>query len=83
MDFREAGTTGDPIVTISAALAGQQFPIPFEVPFVPAQIDPAKSYVVGARILLGDQVLYASAVGVPVITQGAPTTDVTVNIPPQ
>ena len=83
VDFREAGTTGDPIVTISAALAGQQFPIPFEVPFVPAQIDPAKSYVVGARILLGDQVLYASAVGVPVITQGAPTTDVTVNIPPQ
>ena len=35
------------------------------------------------RILLGDQVLYASAVGVPVVTQGAPTNDVVVNIPPQ
>lgn len=83
IDLREAGTSGDPIVTISATLDGQQFPIPFEVPYVPANIDPAKAYVVGARILLGEQVLFASAVGVPVITQGAPTADVTVNIPPQ
>ena len=82
IDLREAGTTGDPIVTISGVTAGQQFPIPFEVPYVPANIDPAKSYVVGARILLGDQVLYASTAGVPVITQGAPTADVVVNIPP-
>ncbi|MBK7217616.1 MAG: YbaY family lipoprotein [Candidatus Promineofilum sp.] len=82
IDLREAGSTGDPIVTISATLEGQQFPIPFEVPYVPANIDPAKSYVVGARILLGDQVLFASAEGVPVITQGAPTADVTVSIPP-
>ena len=83
IDLREAGTSGDPIVTISATLAGQQFPIPFEVPYVPANIDPAKAYVVGARILLGEQVLFASAVGVPVITQGAPSADVTINIPPQ
>ena len=40
-------------------------------------------YVIGARILLGDQVLYASTVGVPVVTKGNPTNDVTVNIPPQ
>jgi len=83
IDLREAGSTGDPIVTISGTLAGQQFPIPFEVPYVPANIDPAKAYVVGARILLGEQVLFASAVGVPVITQGAPTADVVVNIPRQ
>jgi uncharacterized lipoprotein YbaY len=83
IDFREAGTTGDPIVTISAALAGGQFPIAFEIPYVPEQIDPNKDYVLGARILLGEQVLYASQVGVPVLTKGAPTTDVTVNIPPQ
>lgn len=37
----------------------------------------------GVRILLGDQVLYVSQVGVPVVTNGAPTTDVVVNIPPQ
>ncbi|MBP6786096.1 MAG: YbaY family lipoprotein [Candidatus Promineofilum sp.] len=83
VDFREAGTTGDPIVTISKTLEGAQFPIAFEVPLAAATLDPTRSYVVGARILLGDQVLYASAVGVPVVTQGAPTTDVTVNIPPQ
>ncbi len=82
IDLREAGTTGDPIVTISAAVGEQPFPIPFEIPYVPANIDPAKAYVVGARILLGEQVLYASVVGVPVITQGAPTADVVVNIPP-
>ena len=83
VDFREAGTTGDPIVTISKALEGTQFPIPFEVPLAAATIDPTRTYVVGARILLGDQVLYASQVGVPVVTNGAPTTDVVVNIPPQ
>jgi uncharacterized lipoprotein YbaY len=83
IDLREAGTTGDPMVTISSVLGGTQFPISFEVPFNPATIDPNKNYVVGARILLGDQVLYASAVGVPVLTQGAPSTGVVVNIPPQ
>ncbi len=83
IDFRQAGTTGDPIVTISQTLEGAQFPIPFEVPLNAATIDPNVDYVIGARILLGDQVLYASAVGVPVVTKGNPTTDVTVNIPPQ
>jgi uncharacterized lipoprotein YbaY len=83
IDLREAGSTGDPLVTVSAALEGTQFPIPFEVPYDPAQIDPNKDYVVGARILLGEQVLFASQVGVPVLTKGAPTTQVTVNIPPQ
>lgn len=83
VDFREAGTTGDPIVTISQMLEGAQFPISFEVPLAAATIDPERDYVVGARILLGDQVLYASQVGVPVVTKGAPTNDVVVNIPPQ
>lgn len=83
VDFREAGTTGDPILTISKALEGGQFPIPFEISLAAVTIDPARAYVVGARVLLGEQVLYASAVGVPVVTQGAPTTDVVVNIPPQ
>ncbi|MFO7663041.1 MAG: YbaY family lipoprotein [Chloroflexota bacterium] len=83
VDLREAGTTGDPMVTVSSILGGTQFPIPFEVPYNPATIDPSKVYVVGARILLGDQVLYASAVGEPVLTLGAPQTGVVVNIPPQ
>jgi uncharacterized lipoprotein YbaY len=83
VDLREAGSTGDPLVTISATLEGAQFPVPFEVPYDPAVIDPNKDYVVGARILMGEQVLYASQVGVPVLTKGAPTTQVTVNIPPQ
>lgn len=83
VDFRQAGTTGDPIVTISETLAGKQFPIPFEIPLAATTIDPNVDYVIGARILLGDQVLYASQTGVPVVTKGAPTNDVVVNIPPQ
>ena len=70
-------------MTISQQLAGAQFPIPFEVPYDAASIDPNQDYVLGARILLGDQVLYASAVGTPVLTKGAPATGVTVNVPPQ
>lgn len=83
VDFRQAGTTGDPLVTISETLAGKQFPIPFEVSLAAATIDPNVDYVVGARILLGDQVLYASQTGVPVATKGNPMSDVVVNIPPQ
>ncbi len=70
-------------VQLAARLEGAQFPIPFEVPLAAATLDPNVDYVIGARILLGDQVLYASTAGVPVITKGAPTTDVVVNIPPQ
>jgi uncharacterized lipoprotein YbaY len=83
IDLREAGTTGQPMVSISQMLAGAQFPLRFEVPYAPGQIDQARDYVIGARILLGDQVLYASPAGVPVLTKGAPSTDVAVNIPPQ
>ena len=53
------------------------------MPLAAATIDPNVDYVIGARIMMGDQVLYASAVGVPVVTKGNPTNDVTVNIPPQ
>ncbi len=83
IDFRQAGTTGDPIVQISELLNGKQFPIAFEIPLAAATIDPEVDYVIGARIMLGDQVLYASQVGVPVVTKGAPMNDVVVNIPPQ
>lgn len=83
IDLREEGTTGEPLLTISALLDGQQFPIPFEVPYSPSLIDPNKTYVVGGRIMMGDRPMYASAVGVPVITQGAPTSNVDMPLVPQ
>lgn len=82
IDLREPDTSGPPMVSVATPLNGAQFPLSFAVPFVPNSIDPERAYVVGARILLGDQVLYASPIGTPVLTQGAPVVDVLMNLPP-
>jgi uncharacterized lipoprotein YbaY len=54
-------------------------PIPFTVPFDPATINPATSYVVTAAIV-DEPERWTNPVGVPVITNGNPLTDVTVPV---
>src|SRR5690606_21357455 len=57
---------------------GRQVPIPFELPYDPAAIDAAGTYLLSARISEGGQVTFASQTGVPVLTNGAPTSNVEV-----
>lgn len=64
------------------ALDGRQVPVPFEISYDPAAIDERMSYAVSARIELGDQLLMISDTVHPVITRGAPTTDVEIRVVP-
>ncbi len=70
------------IATQSIAAEGRQVPIPFELTFDPAQIDQTQTYLLSARILVNDAPVYASQAAVPVITNGAPTSDVELMVGP-
>ena len=54
-------------------------PIPFSVPFDPAEIDDTAGYTVVAGIVEGDS-RWANLDGVPVITNGNPLSDITVTV---
>lgn len=48
-----------------------RMPFAFELAYDPALIDDRMTYAVQARVLVGDQVLYRSTTGYPVLTRGA------------
>lgn len=62
-----------PAVVLGSFRAGPagQVPIPFAIPYDTARIDPARRYVVRARILSGDRMLFTTDTATPVLTQGA------------
>jgi len=51
----------------------RQVPIPFELTFDPAQIDPKHTYSISARILTGNDLRFTTDKSYPVLTQGNPT----------
>lgn len=55
------------------AAAGKQVPIPFQLPYNPADINPAHNYSVRATISVNGQMMFTSTATYPVITRGAPT----------
>jgi putative lipoprotein len=55
---------------------GKQPPFPYELPYDSAQIDPRMTYSVSARITDGSELLFISDTMIPVLTRGAPLTDV-------
>jgi putative lipoprotein len=61
---------------------GKQVPFPYEVNYDPAQIDPKHHYAVRATIKDGDRLLFTSTQVYPVITDGAPTSDVEIIVEP-
>lgn len=54
-------------------ISGKQVPIPFQLPYGQADIDPSHRYSVRAALLVGDKVKFRSTRAYPVITGGAPT----------
>jgi putative lipoprotein len=48
-------------------------PIAFAIEYEPAKVLPDRRYVVRARILLGDQIMFVSDTAAPVLTRGSPT----------
>jgi putative lipoprotein len=59
---------------------GQQPPFPYELPYDPTQIDQKHSYSVSARITEGTDLLFISDTVIPVLTRGAPMTDVEIGV---
>jgi uncharacterized lipoprotein YbaY len=61
---------------------GQQVPIPFELQYDPAAIDPRFTYAVQARIEIGGQLAFINTTAHQVLTRGNPATDVEVLVEP-
>jgi putative lipoprotein len=64
------------ISTQKIEAGGKRPPFPYELPYDPAQIDPRFTYSVGARITEGNELIFISDSANPVLTRGAPLTDV-------
>ncbi|MCS6772784.1 MAG: YbaY family lipoprotein [Anaerolineae bacterium] len=60
------------------AASGQRSPLPFELRYDPARIDPQARYALSARVLVGTQVRWVSRALVPALTQGAPASGIQV-----
>jgi putative lipoprotein len=62
------------VATQTIPTRGRQVPIPFELPYDPAKIDPSRRYEVRAQIRSGPggEPMFASTTSTPVLTQGAP-----------
>jgi putative lipoprotein len=74
-----------PAATISSQRIeanGKQVPFAFELKYDPAKIDPKNTYAVRATIKDGDQLLFTSTQRYPVITNGAPTSNVEIVVEP-
>ncbi len=52
---------------------GQQVPIPFQLSYNPADVNPAHTYQVRANISINGKTMFASTTAYPVITKGAPS----------
>ncbi len=55
-------------------IANGKLPIGFRIAYDPSRIDPARRYVIRARILEEDKVLYMNTISYYVLTAGAPGT---------
>jgi putative lipoprotein len=60
------------IVEQKFTFAGQQVPLPFELHYDPAKIDPKHRYALSARITVADQLMFMNTTAYRVITQGNP-----------
>jgi uncharacterized lipoprotein YbaY/heat shock protein HslJ len=72
-ELQDVSRADAPAIVLGSFRAGPagQVPIPFAIPYDTARIDPARRYVVRARILAGDRLLFTSDTAAPVLTQGA------------
>jgi putative lipoprotein len=57
-----------------------QIPIKFEVKYDPAAVNPAHRYNIRAKITSGGRLMFTSTNSYPVLTQGAPANNVTIDL---
>ena len=73
VDLVDISRQGAPALTIGLQeieTGGRQVPIPFEIVYRPANIDPTHTYAVQARILQGGRLLFTNTTTYKVITNG-------------
>jgi uncharacterized lipoprotein YbaY len=81
-DVSRADAPAEVISTQTIEANGQQVPFPYELKYDPTKIDPAHRYSVRATIKDGGQLLFTSTTINPVITNGAPTSNVEIIVKP-
>jgi putative lipoprotein len=75
-DISVADAPAKVISTQKIEAGGKQPPFAYELTYDPAEIDPRSTYSVSARITDGGELLFISDTLYPVLTRGAPLTDV-------
>jgi putative lipoprotein len=75
MQLRDVSLADAPAKVIAEqkfTFAGQQVPLPFELHYDPAKIDPKHTYGLSARITVNEQLMFMNTTTYRVITQGSP-----------
>lgn len=70
------------IATQTITTAGENVPIPFELTYDPAEIDPRMTYALSVRITQDEQLRWINTERFAVLTQDAPVTGVEVLVQP-
>ena len=81
-DVSLADAPAETINTQRITTNGRQVPFPYLVRYNPNMIDPTHTYAVRATIKDGDKLLFTSTQSYPVITNGAPTSNVEIIVQP-
>ncbi len=81
-DVSRADAAAVVVASQTITTTGENVPIPFELTYDPAQIDPSLSYAVRAQILIDGEMRWSSTERYAVLTNGSPTTDVEVRVMP-
>lgn len=71
-DVSRADAPAQIIAEQRTTFAGRQVPLPFELHYDPAKIDPKRTYTVSARITLDNQLRFLNTSAYLVLTQGNP-----------
>lgn len=80
LDVSKADAAAEEIAVQTFQADGRQVPVPFTLTYDPARIDPRLRYTLSARILVDGKLRWVSQQAYPVLTQGAPTDEVTIMV---
>ena len=82
LDITDADTPARVVAAQTAMTDGEQVPLPFELAYDPAEIDPARTYRVAAHLISGGIIRWIPGDTYLVLTQGAPQTGIEIMMTP-
>ena len=71
LDVSKPGIRAERLALLALPVGHQQVPLPFELPFYPAAVQPAHRYTLRATLSSGGELLFTTVQQVPVLTHGA------------